>query len=235
MMLMIKIFRYFFVTAVLLSAGSLYGQQTFSNQWLSASVRAKIADNFYLDLEEGWRISDWTVTSATYTDLMLSYKINKQFRIGAGYRHIQRGGFVDADNFDHRFYSDFSFREKFGDIKLTARTRFQSRYRDPFTSETGMIPQLMFRNKAELSYNLPGPFLPYISYEHFLLVKEAKNRGPYSVQQRMQIGLEYSISKQSSIAVGYIYQNELNSKNPETDHILNISFGYNINASKSDK
>lgn len=207
----------------------LFAQHTEQQQWFSAAAKYNISDNFSASAEESWRISEFSMSSQTYTNIGLNFKISKQFRAGFDYRYIQKGSLLNADNLDNRYNFDFGFREKIGDIRISARTRFQSRYRDIFTSKYGKVPQNYSRNKIEISYKLPADLTLAFSTEFFIHLSEAKDMNKYLDEVRYGLTANYSFGENHTLSAFWYYRDKMNYENPENINVIGLSYEFLIN------
>ncbi len=221
-----KIFLLVFCNCLLVFCG--FSQIHENQQWISFDAKYKINSEFSADIEQGFRISEFSWMNTQYTDFGLTYKINSEFRVGAGYRFITRGSWFVYEHIDHRFYLDLSYRKKFGDLKITWRTRFQERFRDWHTSELGWRPQFIMRNKADFEYKLDDVFTPYISLELFTRLNDM-GQNIYNQQARLYLGCSIEISQSVSVSPFFMKQNELNTSKPEYDNVWGVSVNWTIN------
>lgn len=212
----------------------LFAQHTEQQQWMYAVAKYNISDNFSASLEESWRTSEWSQSGQTYTNIGLNYKINKKFRAGFDYRIIQQGSFLNTYKLDNRYSFDISFREKIGDIRFSLKSKFQSRYRDIFTSKYGKIPQNYSRNKIEFSYKLPNDLTLALSTEFFIHLSEAKDQNKYLDEIRYGLTAEYKLNKQHSISLYGYYRDKMNYENPENIAVIGIGYEFLINPGSKD-
>jgi len=230
-MMMIK--KIFFILSFF-SGTFLVAQHTEQQQWFSAAAKYNINDNFSASFEESWRFSEFSQTSQTYTNVGLNYKISKQLRAGFDYRFIQKGSLLNAENLDNRYSFDFSFREKISDIRISAKTKFQSRYRDIFTSKYGKVPQNYSRNKIEISYKLPVNLTIGFSTEFFIHLSEAKDMNKYLDEIRYGLSADYSLGENHTLSAFWLYRDKMNYENPENINVFGLSYEFLINPGSKD-
>lgn len=219
-----------FISFVLISANG-NAQHTEQQQWFSVVAKYNISDGFSASLEECWRISELSMSSQTYTTFGLGYKINKQFKAGFDFRFAQKGSFLNTENIDSRYNFDLAFKEKIGDVKINARTRFQSRYRDLNTSKYGKIPQNYSRNKIEFSYKLPSDLSIGFSTEFFIHLSEAKDMDRYLDEIRYGLSAEYRFGENHTLSAFWYYRDKMNYENPENINVIGLSYEFLINPS----
>ncbi len=167
---------------------------------------------------------NFTELGTFFTDIGLTYKISKNFRISGNYRIIEKRRLDDSYSIRHRYYFDLSYREKFKPIVVQYRIRFQSQYKDVYSSSDGMMPEYYLRNKITLKLDLDKKFTPYIYSELFTPLN--KPDGIYIDNVRYCAGTEYKLNRMHSFDIFYMIQKEYNVPDPWTDYILGI--GYNF-------
>lgn len=220
--------RFAFLIGVILVSIAGKTQVHENQQWISFNAGAMIAEDLKLEVEEAFRFGEMAYMSTTYTELGLSYKFSKQFKAAVGYRLAYRGSWSDYANKDDRFNLDLVFSEKFGDVKLSWKTRYQQRYRDWHTSAEGWRPQIIWRNKITASYKVNKDLQFSGAYEMFHRLNDP-GQSMYLQQNRINISTEYEFSKKLELGLFYIYQWERAVRNPEFNHIVGLSLAYVIN------
>ena len=112
-------------------------------------------------------------------------------------------------------------------LKITSRLRFQSKYSNVNSDDTGLIPSNYFREKITAKYDLKkSKFAPSASVELYYRLN-----GQYSNifnKLRLTGGLEYNISKKSSVELFYRIQKEFNVKYRVNSYILGTCFSYKL-------
>lgn len=186
-----------------------------------------------------------------WMDAGLSYKINKKLDLKFEAAHRRDNNLADnnesyvelqlqSDPFDFLVFSGgyrFSgWFEKYLVHRLFAYAKFKFdverfrfnyriRYDYNFSSELGPLP-MHFRNKIKIRYRTRKfPLDPFVAYELFLRTNHWDNR--FS-QQRMDVGVHYSISKKHSLKAYYRYQQRLNTVSPDKNFILGITYSFDI-------
>lgn len=218
----------FILLVIALFQGAVNAQFLENQQWISGNVKYKITDDLSADIEQGFRFGEMSFINTSYTDFGISYKLNKKLKFGGGYRNIYRGTWKDPQNKDDRFYLDFSFSEKFGDFRFSIRTRYQMRYRDWHTSEMGWRPQLLWRNRLTLTYKASKELGFYFSPELFTRLNDL-GQPVYNQQLRLYVGGDYQIGDYLELGLFYMNQREMNTVNPEFNHVLGLNVNFTIN------
>jgi long-subunit fatty acid transport protein len=213
-------------------------QQTDAGMWSTLSIEKDITKKFSVGLDQEVRLkNNSSRLSLLYTNVSAGYKINKGFKLGFGYRWIDKYEKEGYFSFKHRLMLDISCKYKISDLSLGYRSRIQSEIGNVYKSSLGGIPEWYWRNKFEIKYELNN-FTPYINAEFGYQVIDSKNpRADYAFHRvRTSVGLDYKINKQNSIGIYYLNQQEFDIDDPSNSNILglqySISFGRNKNKDK---
>jgi len=202
-----------------------FSQSSTGNVWTSASISYRVSD-FTFGLEEGIRFTE-TDVNQTYSDIAVKYKVNKYLRTGFTWRNAQKNGFLDAYRIDNRFSGDIIGRYKKKDGLVFLRFRYQSKYKDWFVSKNGRIPESYIRTKFGVRYALKKKLSIETAAESYYAFKNDAN---YINRYRLYFGINYQVKKQHAIELNYIYQSEVQEANPESGHIVSLSYSYDLNA-----
>lgn len=197
---------------------SSVGQSDFQ-LWLDAGVDYKINKKFDLKLEAAYRReNNLADINENYIELQARTDPFKFLVISGGYRLSG-------------WFEEFLVNRVFGFVRFSfdlKRFRFHYRLRYDYNFNTSLEPlPKNIRNKIKIRYRTRKfPLDPYVSYE--LFYRTNYNEYKFS-QQRIDIGLDYSISKKNKLKAYYRYQQQLNAIFPENNFILGLSYTYKIN------
>lgn len=169
--------------------------------------------------------------------LGLSYDIDKHFSVAGGYEHQNvrneyywgRLTFLDANYMivhqdssvvwmqpRHRVYVQAGWKEKLGDFTLSVRQRVQTTFKDDKsrivqngdTNFARINPDISWRNKIQLSYNIPHfKLTPSLAFESYLLMSDPDLQ-KYFNKLRSTLSLEYKLNKRNYLEVFGIYSFE---------------------------
>ncbi|MCX6266736.1 MAG: DUF2490 domain-containing protein [Bacteroidetes bacterium] len=220
---MIKIPRHLLLVFLFLAGESLYSQVSDAQLWLSVNLEKRLTPALAIEFTEEVRMNEnMTEAGTIYSDLGISYRFLKQFKIGGSYRLAMKRRLNDTYERMNSWYVDGSFREKFKPIGLALRLRYQSRYSEAFTSEKAAIPKNHLRTKLTVKYDLQKKFEPYLYAETYF-----RTGVPASVsfdQLRLCAGIEYSFNRRHMVDLHYLFCREYNAVNPETDYVIGIEY-----------
>ena len=200
-----------------LTGASLIAQETIDTElWAGATFELQLNNKFRIEIEQQVRFND-TLSSFknTFTEPGLRYKLNKHIAFKVKYRYIVRS------NDDNR--SRISFSGYYGWSKKKFPLSFQYRLKFQDTKEQNTGKKFTFlRNKFTIQYNLSKKADPFLAYEHFY--KFNKKNEPRA--WRFTAGFDWKLIKSLELSTFYRYEEEMNVKKPEAQHIIGIMFTY---------
>lgn len=212
---------------MLLMSISAFAQWNDAQLWTSVTLEKKIIKQLSVSISEEVRFSDnITEVGSFFTDIGLTYKFHKNWRLSGDYRFTNKIRLDNSYSKRHRYYFDLSYRRKFYQFTVMLRTRFQSQYKDVNSSETGHLPEYYSRNKLTLKYNITRTISPYLSAEAFIPLNNPKVQGIDNM--RYCLGLEWEFVKNSTLDVFYLIQQEYQVKNRERDFVAGIGYYYSF-------
>lgn len=203
----------------------VFAQVNDAGLWLSFNFTKKINPAWSVTLSEELRMDENITEAGTvFSDAGINYKINNRFRVSANYRYInKRRPDVSYDK-RHRYYFDFSYRDKFSRIATILRVRYESQYKDVFSSSKGFVPENHLRGKLTFKFDLDKKYTPYLYSEIFMPLNNPKVK---SIDNgRYCAGIEYKFSRVHTLDAFYMIQQEYHVKNPKRDYIIGL--GYNL-------
>jgi hypothetical protein len=139
------------------------------------------------------------------TDLGIEYSVSKKIKAGIHYRFINS----NQENYyskRHRFYADLSFKQKVSIVSLTLRGRIQEQFTDYYSSETGKIPEWVFRSKFTARFDVNKKYEPYLSAETYFIVDNAKEKEGFVSRFRYEAGFVYNFNRVHSINPFVLFQ-----------------------------
>ncbi|MCK5028159.1 MAG: DUF2490 domain-containing protein [Bacteroidales bacterium] len=196
-------------------------------QWTSIGISKKINDHWKISLDQEFRFSNDISQFDTYfTDLGVDYKINKHFAVGANYRFYQNKNKELNFESQHRWNTDFQYKQKVNRFTLAYRIRFQNKDEDFFTSESSNNLYNL-RNKFSVDYNIKKfKFDPFFNVELYRQI-EGVNTTELS-KLRWTLGLEYSLKKFGDVELFYRIDNELNQSYNKDTYIIGLGYKFSF-------
>ncbi len=222
MMMMTK--KLVFVLLLICTSSISFSQDDFGI-WYSITAEKKLVKNLGLDLDANVRtFNNASKIEEAFFDIGLSYKLNKYLSAAVSYRFTEFKENDDMFHPRHKWFADLRGKLPLGDFDLSARFRFQQRYKTYFEDENDKESKEVGRIKLKMSYNIPSfPVNPYISTELFFPMFSRLER--VVEKNRFMAGIEYKISKKNSLELEYMFQRDYF---PDISDINVVSICYNL-------
>jgi len=214
-----------FLFIALISSVISYSQENDFGIWYSIAAETNLAKNLELDLDANLRTcSNASKIEEAFIDIGLTYKFNKFLSVAASYRFTEF--MEDDDSFHprHKWFADLKGKLPLGDFDLSARLRYQQRYKTYFEDDNDKESKKVGRIKLKTLYDIPSFRLnPYISAELFFPVFKGSER---SIEQsRYAAGFEFNFSKKHSVEAEYLFQRD---NYPKLLDMNILSFNYQL-------
>jgi len=211
------------VFLMMLAGNSLRAQVNDAQLWMDVNLEKKLTRALSVEFTEEVRMNEnITEVGTIFSDLGVSYRFIKHFKVGASYRFTLKRRLDDTYKQMNSWHVEGSYREKIKQLALILRVRYQSRYAETFTSEKATIPNNHLRTKLTLKYDLKK------KYEPFLYVETYFQTGVPAWQSfdqlRLCAGIEYTFNRMHMVDLHYLFCREYNTKDPETDYVIGISY-----------
>jgi hypothetical protein len=210
-----------------LSGHILFAQVNDAGLWLSLNGEKKITSRFSVELSQEFRMNEnITELGEFFTDAGITYKINKNIRVAANYRFINKRRKDDFYYRRNRFYFDLSFKKKFKPLAFSFRTRFEDEYRQMRKNTDYPGPYYCSKNKFTAKLDLNKKFVPYLYAETSNPLNDP--HGFFIDQMKYCGGIEYNINRVHSFDFYYLIQKDMNVNEPETDYVIGIGYYYSF-------
>jgi hypothetical protein len=204
----------------------VHAQVNDAGLWLTVSAEKKLNNRFKLGMaqEVRWR-ENYSMIGTIFTDVSIGYKVSKGLNVSANYRLAFRQSLDLEFNNRHRFYFDLSYRQKFNKLILSARSRIQNQ--SDFQRNNGEFDRsvLYWRNKLTAKWNLKK-IAPYAAFEVYYTLNNAEKNIVDGL--RMAVGVDYNLSKKSTLTPYFLVDKEVQVANPLTSYIVGIEYNYSF-------
>ncbi len=196
--------------------------------WSDIKLEAEIFKKISVEIEEEIRLAENISKIEDYfTDVGISYNFWDNFTFGGYYRFIRRNELDDRISNIHRYYFDLKYDRKIKRWELSLRTRYQSRYKNINSDDTGYKPENHNRNKLSLAYDIyRSPLKPEIWFDIYYQLNNPGGNKFDKIRFAPELG--YRINNHIRVNIYYMIEKEYNVKNPETNYILGTSFLYKL-------
>jgi|GEM_PF-2858650 len=246
--IMIASNKFFIILSVfsLLGFSSLIAQTYDDCLWTGVSTDLPITKRIDLSLEhetrlaQGMEIVDWHIS-----DIGLSYKFNKDFRISSSYNYRSV-----KDKWQHVFNGNFHYDNKFWKIRYSYRFRYQEKHKYKFEWNNEGIKRIengyesYFRNRIMFEYDTDMWLTPFIGFELYYLIghydypQKIKVQGPDKIYinrysdrfncLRLYLGTDIEITKNQKLTIYYMSEHEFNISEPKTSNVLGLFYHFDL-------
>jgi len=232
---MIKQFKFIqlaviFLTVLAFLPFEVLGQEEDFNIWTRYAVKYDLSSKTRIAVEEEFRFFDnASKLEQNHTELGLSHELSSRWEGAVYYRFIYETDIDRGYSLGHRSWLQLEYRLIDKDLKVSLRSRFQTTITDFFTSEYGRIPELYSRNKLAISYKPKDAiWIPSAGIEYwYFLNPESGNK--FIDKYRAGFGLEYRQNKHFRWEAFYHLQQQIQTSDPKTIHVIGLSGTYMIN------
>ncbi|MCQ2321068.1 MAG: DUF2490 domain-containing protein [Bacteroidales bacterium] len=215
------------VALVMLSVWS-FGQSERTKDFgaiASAEISVGVARNVDLSIEEEFRLDN----NCTQFDRWLnSFGVDYTFlrgrmKLGVMGDYIRR--FNDDRYFENRYRAgvQLTYSETYRRFKFSFRTKLLSTFRDEATGDYRVNPKLYWRNRLQVSYQMPNSRFKYsVSTELHWLVNDPKNNIVDNL--RTVAAVDYRLTRRQYLSVFVRMDNDLQVKEPVDRFYLGVTY-----------
>ncbi len=225
MMTMMRIKKNLLLLLLICTAPVIFSQEKDFGIWAGISAEKELIKNLDLNFDINLRTyHNVSEIEEAFFDIGLNYKFNKYLSTALSYRYTQFREDDELYHPRHKWFADVKGKLPLGDFDISARFRFQQRYKTYFEDENDRESKEVGRLKLKAIYDIPSfPVNPYLSTELFFPMFSVSERTVE--KERLMAGFEYNISKKNSIEIEYMFQRDFF---PKLSDMNIISFNYNI-------
>lgn len=191
-------------------------QNTNLKTWFGVSYDQKVKIKkfkFKIGAQQQFRISNlaYNPRYSTFTEVGVSKKITKFYKLGLAYRLNYIGGLR------HRASLSNSFKVDLKPVTITFRIKYQAEFENnnPFSQD--------FRGKTTIKYAANKDFRPYVFSE--ILFNNTYNYSNFN-EFRVGLGLDADYKKDHQFDVGIMYVQDINQENPGRSIVLSLAYGF---------
>ena len=191
----------------------------------SAEISVGVARNVDLSIEEEFRLDN----NCTQFDRWLnSFGVDYTFlrgrmKLGVMGDYIRR--FNDDRYFENRYRAgvQFTYSETYRRFKFSFRTKLLSTFRDEATGDYRVNPKLYWRNRLQVSYQMPNSRFKYsVSTELHWLVNDPKNNIVDNL--RTVAAVDYRLTRRQYLSAFVRMDNDLQVKEPVDRFYLGVTY-----------
>lgn len=225
MMMMMMIKKTLLLFLLICIAQFTFSQEKDFGIWAGISAEKELIRNLDLNFDVNLRTyHNVSEIEEAFFDIGFNYKFNKYLSAALSYRYTQFREDDELFHPRHKWFADVKGKLPLGDFDISARFRFQQRYKTYFEDENDRESKEVGRLKLKAIYDIPSfPLNPYLSSELFFPMFSGSERT--IEKDRFMAGFEYNISKKNSIEIEYMFQRDFF---PKLSDMNIISVNYNI-------
>ena len=220
------LFRFVLVNFLLLAGLAGMAQSSDFELWVGVAIEKKLSKEFSVEFEEQLRLDEnASSVSIVFSQLGISYRVNKHFSIGASYRYLQRRNKDLSFDSKNRYQVDLNARKKLNKkFTLKARTRIQHAFLYLANTELKEPSRsvLIWRNKGAFDFKPKKGYTFGTSVETYHVLNDIE--GIYFEKLRLTQSFEYRINKKMDIEVFYRFEKEFNVRNRQKASILGVFY-----------
>lgn len=204
---------------------SVTGMTQLSDQglWISSEIEKELPGPYTIGLTPEVRLGQgMTRWNSILMDASFNYKATKWMKVSFVFRHSWRQGLDDHIGTRQRANIDVVFDKSFRDIKWSYRFRAQTGLNDALSEGERDFRQA-FRHRFKARKKLMKKTWLDLGYEFFFA---NSSEGFNWTDGRFKATIKRKVKKRQYASVGYLYQNEWNTKYPLREHVLTLSYSY---------
>lgn len=193
--------------------------------WTGAELKVRLSDKLQGHVEEQVRFND-TISSfaSALTELGLRYRLGRHFTLGPNFRYITRPNADDR----FRYMVDLQYKWKRKGFPLSVRNRLH--FQHTVDANSAKVSTYL-REKISVKYHLSRVVRPVVEYETSFRFND-KNEFR---RNRVTVGMEWRLTDRLDLTTYYRFQDEINVRVPERDHIFAVLFAYTLDLRKRGK
>lgn len=191
----------------------------------SAELSVDLPASLALSVEEELRFDhNCTELNRWLNSVGVDYTFcHNRMKLGLAGDYIRRANSKGYYENRYRLGVQLTYTETFRRFKFGMRTKLLSTFYDETTGEHRVNPKLYWRNRLQVSYQLPNSRFKYaLSTELFWLTNDPKNRIVDNL--RTVATVEYRLTRQHYLAAFARMDNDLQVKEPVDRFYLGLTF-----------
>ncbi len=193
---------------------TLNAQSRDTEVWTNVETSIEILKHTELGFKQSLRLNDNVADfKLTHSTVGLQYEVSKLIRLGVAYRLTLR----DDASPQHAVLGDLRLRFDLSPFKWSYRIRYHHEDRREKSAERHL------RQKVGVKLRGKSSLRPFLAGELFYRFRETKADEFDKIRYFM--GLELELNKTNEIEFFFLFQNELNSKDPSRATVFGISYG----------
>jgi hypothetical protein len=216
----------------------VFSQPADNGLWTSIQVEKEFSKRWSVSLEEELRLKEnYSQVDRLFTELVASYKLIPGFKVSLGYRFSEKVDFekyfANDLRFEHRWLGEIQYKYKYKLFTFFYKTRIESEMKYIYSSERGKVAGWGWKNKLEVKYRLTR-YEPYAGVELRYQFTDPRHPESNFMLNRIWIyaGVDFSIIKNHTLGVYYLFQKEWNLTDAKKYYILGVKYSIFLHTGK---
>jgi len=194
--------------------------------WSTFTLKKEITKKATLIFDQELRLREnYTQLNLFFSNLGISYKINKRLSIEPSYRHIDKYMADNIFSYRHRFSVDLHYKYKIKRTSFALRARYQRESKNVLSSKFGWLSEKYFRIRGQAEYQLNAKISAFYNLEFRYQIFVPGNDALFNKRWhrvRNVVGFDYRISESLTLGLYYLHQTEYDISPIETSFISGI-------------
>jgi hypothetical protein len=216
----------------------VFSQPADNGLWTSIQVEKEFSKRWSVSLEEEVRLKEnYSQIDRLFTELEASYKLIRGLKVSLGYRFVEKVDFekyyANDLRFEHRWLCEIQYKYRYRLVTFLYKTRIESEMKNIYSSEKGKVAGWGWKNKLEVKYRLTR-VEPYAGVELRYQFTDPRHPESDFLLNRIWIygGVDYSIVKNQTIGIYYLFQKEWNLVDAGKNYILGVKYSILLHSDK---
>jgi hypothetical protein len=204
----------------------LYGQGNDAALWTGVELDKSVAKKVFVHLKFQGRLNhNFSHLDYGFVDIGLTYKFSDHLRIASAYVLNTKNSLI-GNNWSVRqqWYGNVRLSYKWDRLSVDNRNQLQTDLEDSQSASGSWF----YRNKSVFKFRLNANWKLYGSYEMYFRLGFRPAHESSIYRTRYSAGLDYKISKASSVQFGFLIQNQQKKKMPDTIYAVTIGFNHSL-------
>ena len=192
-------------------------------------VSTKLKSDFKTDFKLAYRATNILADYTNFAQIGLSRKLIGDWKSKLSYRFTRGVSYDQQLALRNRVSLDVSNKWKVNKLQIQYRLKYQYTNKNRTSQKDGVTYSNVLRNKIQLSVKQNKKLKYYIAAESFHF-----NNSYLLSSYRLGGWLLLDAGKRKELKVGYIFEQKMYESITNINHILNLSFSFNLKKSKAE-
>ena len=214
-----------FILFLLLLPFAAFAQLNDQGAWVSFAMKKKLKGPYEIELSPEIRMDQGMSRNASiFVDAAFNYKVNKWVSMSAVLRQSWKSKLDGAYFSSQRFAFDLALDKNFKKVKWVYRLRLQSQLNSSFQEQDQELKQAL-RHKFSGKFKAIKKTYASLAFELF----QTRSGADLLLSDiRCKAQVSRKLKKRNYLTLGYLFQNQRNTKYPLREHVLLLGYKLEI-------